>query len=122
MAGLLIHTTVYVSSLSTSTKFEKKLELARKVRGGIEELGIGKDALVSVKLHDKTRVAGYISQVQNDSFDITDLKSGIPTTVAYPNVTKVKGHNLSTGAKFAIGLSIGAIALLVVFLWLRSLD
>jgi hypothetical protein len=43
------------------------------------------------------------------------------TTVAYTDVTKVKGHNLSTGAKIAIGIGIGVGVVLLILL-LKRLD
>jgi hypothetical protein len=65
-------------------------------------------------LQDKTRLAGYISEAKSDSFVVTNAKTGAMTTVAYSEVTQVKGHNLSTGAKIAIGIGIGAAIYIVV--------
>lgn len=69
-------------------------------------MGVGQTSLVSVKLRDKTRLTGYISEIGDRSFVVTDVKSADATTVAYPDVVQVKGNNLSTGAKIAIAAAI----------------
>ena len=89
-----------------------------KVKAGIMKLGVGQDARVEVKLQNKTKLTGYVTEATADSFVITD-KTGTTTTVSYNDVQQVRGHNLSTGAKIAIGIGIGigicfiAIAILI---------
>jgi hypothetical protein len=101
---------------AATTKEEKVATHAAKVKTEIGKLGIGPEAQIRVKLRDKTKLAGYISQANADSFVITDPKTGNSTEVPYPNVTQAKGHNLSTGAKIAIGVGIAVgIAILVFY-------
>lgn len=47
-------------------------------------------------------------------FVVVDAKAGDATTVLYPQVQKVKGHNLATGVKIAIGVVV-VLALIGVF-------
>ena len=104
------------------TEAEKEARRAEKVRAQVVKLGTGKDALVRVELRDKTKLEGYVSEVGAESFVVTD-KTGKATTVAYPQVGKAKGNNLSTGAKIAIGIGIGAaVTLLIVFLYIAAHD
>jgi hypothetical protein len=49
-------------------------------------------------------------------------KAGVAMTVAYPQVAKAKGHNLSTGAKIGIGIGIGAGITLLIILIIASSD
>lgn len=93
----------------------KEARLAEKVRVGIARLGIGTDARVEVKLKDKTKLKGYISEASADSFVVINAHTGTPITVSYPQVKQVKGHNLSSNARLAIGLG-AAAALIVIFL------
>jgi hypothetical protein len=67
-------------------------------------------------LRDKTKVAGYISAADSDGFTVIDSKTGMATTIAYPQVKSVQGNNLSTGAKIAIGAGIAA-AIIFIILW-----
>ena len=108
LAGM---TPVYASS-----KEEKDARFAEKVKSNVLKLGIGESARVKVKLRDKTKVEGYISAADAESFTVTDAKSGTATTIAYPQVKSVKGNNLSTGAKIAIGVGIAAAVILLI-LW-----
>ena len=43
---------------------------------------------------------------RSESFAVVDDKTGAATTVTYPQVKQVKGNNLSTGVKIAIGIAI----------------
>lgn len=97
------------------TKAEKETKRAEKVRTQIAKLGTGKDALIRVELRDKTKLEGYVSEAGAESFVVTN-KAGVATTVAYPQVGKVKGNNLSTGAKIAIGIGVAA-AIVLLILW-----
>ena len=114
LAGLLIQL-ISVQSAYANPVADKQTKLAEKVKEGVSKLGVGQDARVELKLRDKTKLAGYISAVKEDSFVVSDAKTGDATTVAYSNVTQVKGHNLGTGAKIAIGIGIGVGIVLIIF-------
>ena len=93
----------------------KEAKRAEKVRSQLARLGTGKDARVRVELRDKTKHEGYVSELGAESFVITD-KAGVATAVAYPQVGKVRGHNLATGDKIVIGIGIG-VAIVLLLLW-----
>jgi hypothetical protein len=122
LAGLLIQLAcAYPAFAATDSK--KDIERAEKVRNGVARLGTGPDARVKLKLKDKTKYEGYISEAGADGFSITDAKTGNTADIAYSEVKQIKGNNLSTGAKIAIGIGIGAGAvLLIVFLVIASND
>lgn len=105
IAGILISMAFGIESIYAGTKEGRETQ-SEKVRVGIYKLGIGKDARVKVKLRDKTELQGYISEVSEDSFTVTDLKTETSSVVAYPNVRQVKGHNLTTRTKILIGVAI----------------
>ena len=104
-----------------ATDAEKEARRAEKVRAQLSKLGTGKDALVKLELRDKTRLEGHVSELGAESFVIVN-KAGAATTVAYPQVGKAKGHNLSTGAKIGIGIGIGAAIVLLIIWWDLSHD
>jgi hypothetical protein len=70
-------------------------------------------------LSDKTRLAGYISAADGEGFTVIDSKTRVATTIAYPQVRSVQGHNLSTGAKIAIGVGVAA-AIIFIILWFTT--
>ncbi len=117
LAITMIFTLAGAPSVSAKTKAEKEAAFAAKVKTEIAELGAGRNARVAVKLRDKTKLAGYISQVGEESFVVTDLKTGANTEVPYPQVAGAKGQNLSTGAIIAISAAVAVgVTLLVLYL------
>ena len=119
LAGLLLQAAA-VPALAKSSA-EKEAQRVEKVRAQLAKLGTGKDALVKLELRDKTKLEGYVSELGAESFVITN-KAGVATTVAYPQVGKARGHNLSTGAKIGIGIGIGAAIVLLIIWWDLSHD
>ena len=113
LAGLIIQLACAYPAFATNSK--KDIERAEKIRAGVAQLGTGQDARVKIKLYDKTKLEGYISEVREEGFTITDIKTGAITDVAYPQVKQVKGNNLSTGAKIAIGVGIGVGVAVLIF-------
>lgn len=116
VAGLLMHA-ICVQPISAASKAEKQAQRTQEVRAGILKLGVGTDARVAIKLRSDVKLAGYITEAKDDSFVVTDLKTRAATTVAYGDVTQVKGHNIGTGAKVAIGIGIG-VGVTILVLWL----
>lgn len=68
---------------------------------------------MKLELRDKTKLEGFVSEAGADNFAVTDA-SGKTTTVDYSQVGKARGHNLSTGARVAIGAGIAAAVVLIV--------
>ena len=116
LSGLLITTVLSGGTAAANSKTERQARFTEKVRVNIAKLGTGNHALIALKLKDKTKVAGYISEVHADSFVVVHPKFGTVTSVNYADVAQAKGNNLSTGAKIAIGIGIGAAAVLIILL------
>ena len=101
------------------SKEEKQARFAEKVKASVLKLGTGESARVKVKLRDQAKLEGYISDAGAETFTITNRKTGLATTVAYPQVKSVQGNNLSTGAKIAIGVGIAATIIFII-LWFTT--
>lgn len=93
---------------------ETNLERAEKTKAAIAELGTGTDAKVQVKLYDGTKIKGYVTEVNSTGFSVMNEKTKTINEVPYPAAKQVKGNNLSTGAKIAIGVGIGIAATILV--------
>lgn len=111
-----------VASAFAGSPSEKEIVLAEKVRENIEKLGTGERAKVKVILKDKSKIEGYVSRRGENSFTVTSAGTGRPAEIEYSQVKKVKGHNLSTGAKIAIGVGIGLGILAIIVLANRKAD
>lgn len=109
---------LFFASTSFARKNEetKRAERAEKVKAGITALGIGPNAKVEIKLYDKTKIKGYVKESTAEQFVVVDGKTGVETTVTYPEVKQVKGSNNLNGKKIAIGVGIvvGLIVLAII--------
>ena len=95
------------------TQADSQAQHKAKITNAIGKLGVGKDARISVKLRDGKKIEGIIRETKVDTFVVAELNTGIVTEVAYSDVKQVRGRNLSTGAKVAIGVGI-AVGVLIV--------
>jgi hypothetical protein len=82
----------------------KEAQLAEKVKDGVLSLGMGPDAFVRFKLHDKRVLGGYIDEAGADSFTVIDELTGRAATVNYSQVKQIMGANSLTRTSIAIGV------------------
>lgn len=115
MLAVLLINTIGLQFASANSKGDKRTRYAEKVRMNIEKLGTGENARVQVKLRDSTKLEGYISAAGGNSFTVTNFKTGAATNVVYSDVKSVKGHNLSTKMKIAIGVGIAAAIIFIIY-------
>ena len=103
--SLFIHDIVRASQNDPATE---------KVKAAVAKRGTGPKAKVTVKLKDKTRLKGYITNASGDSFTLSDSKTGQTRTLAYSDVTEVKkqgGMSLAAKIGIGVGAGLGALAL-----------
>jgi hypothetical protein len=113
LIGLLFQV-AYIPQAHAITKAEKQTQFSEKVKANIVKLGTGKDARIWVKLKDRTKLEGYVSEAGTDTFVITNVKNGTSTIVPYPQVKQVKGNNLSSGTKIAIGVGVALVLIILL--------
>jgi len=87
---------------------------AAKVKAEVQKRGTGEKSRVKVRLRDKAEVKGYISKIEDASFDVTDKNTGRATTIPYADVEKVQGSGLSKGAKIGIIAGVAVVTFVVV--------
>ena len=110
------------SQAASPPEAQKRLlegEPAAKAKVEVQKRGAGESSRVRVTLRNQSEVKGYISQIDAETFQVTDKKSGRVTTVAYQDVTRVRGGGMSSGAKIGIVAAIGA-AVIVILVVLTS--
>ena len=101
-----------VVSAAPKSDDEKRAE---KVKTEILKLGTGPDARIKLKLRDKTKLEGYVSEANENDFTVVSSHNGTATTVAYPQVGTARGNNLSGGARIAIGIAISVAVTYLVY-------
>ena len=88
---------------------------AQKVKAEVAKRGTGPKAKVTVKLKDKTKVKGYITNANVDAFTLSDKNTGQTRTFAYSDVAEVKkqgGMSLPAKIGIGVGAGVGVLALL----------
>ena len=85
-----------------------------KVKADVEKRGIGEKSRVKVELVNGTEAKGYVSKVDNASFEVPDKKTTQTTTIRYAEVKKIRGPGLSKGATIAIVAGVGVVVVAVV--------
>ena len=86
-----------------------------KIKAQVQKRGAGEKSKVRVTLGNGTMVKGYISKIEESSFDVNGGKTGQATSISYTDVQKIQGPGLSTGAKVGIGVAVGVAIVAVVF-------
>ena len=90
----------------------------RRVRSQVQKLGTG--AKVTVKMKDGTKLRGSVSQILDDSFDVTLGKAAQSSIISYRDVESVKRRGWTNSAKILTGVLIGGGAIVVVVAVLAS--
>ena len=110
LAVLVVNLSLGVSVFADG-KADKAARFAEKVKASVARLGTGENARVEVKLKDGAKLKGYVSEIGDAGFVVTNAETKTATPVSYSNAKQVKGNNLSTGVQIA--LAVGLIAALI---------
>lgn len=114
LAVLVINLSLGVSVFA-GRKADKEARFAEKVKASVARLGTGENARIEVKLKDGAKLKGYVSEIGDAGFVVTNAETKTATPVSYSNAKQVKGNNLSNGVYLAIGIAgIAAFIALIV--------
>ena len=92
-----------------------------RIKAQVNKLGAG--SKVTVTLKDGTKVRGSISQILDDSFDVTLERQTQSSIISYRNVQDVRRRGWSSAAKVGLGIGLGVGAIVVVLgVMLASVD
>jgi hypothetical protein len=92
-----------------------------KFRQEVQKRGAGEKSRVKIKLSNGTEVKGYISKIDESSFEVTDKKTTQTTTISYSQVQKIQGPGLSKVEKIGIGVgvAVAVVVIIVVIAWVQ---
>jgi hypothetical protein len=98
---LMLSTFVAVAAISlqpTGAQTAPDDQAIQKIKMKVAKIGLGPKARVEAKLRDRTKVKGYISAANADSFTITEQNTGNTRDLNYADVAEVKksGGGLSS--------------------------
>ncbi|MBS1787919.1 MAG: hypothetical protein JST85_09370 [Acidobacteria bacterium] len=116
LAALLIIPFTRPHVIAATLDAENETRMAEKVKAGIAKLGVGPEARVKLTLKNKTKLAGYISAIEDERFVVTNLKTNHATNVVYTEVAQMQGNNLTTRTKIIITAAIVAGVIITLYL------
>jgi hypothetical protein len=93
--------------ISAQTRTNNTDSTIAKIKTAVEKRGTGENKRVEVKMLNGTKLKGYVSQANDDSFTLVDAETKQPSTIAYGDVAKVS-NRLSKGDKITLGIVAGA--------------
>ncbi len=100
----------------TRAQARRNEELAAKAHAKVAKIGVGQNAKVEVKLRDQSRIRGYISELQQDSFTVVERDTATERKLAYAEVAEVK--RFSGGLSTKSWAIIGAAAAGAIVTWI----
>jgi sRNA-binding regulator protein Hfq len=84
-----------------------------KVKSEVAKRLDNQKARVKIKLRNGEELKGRIDQADDDTFTITQDKTGKKVQLAYSEVAEVKGRGMGTFTKIGIVVGIAAVVVLV---------
>jgi hypothetical protein len=108
--GLALHAGPKPDSAATQSK------QAVKAKSEIQRRGVGEHAKVRVVLRNGSEIRGWVSRTEDESFEVTDHKTGRITAIAYNDVEGVHGPGLSHAAQVTLGIAVVAAAVILIVL------
>jgi small nuclear ribonucleoprotein (snRNP)-like protein len=112
--GALTQLTVAEPVLAMSVSHEQ----IEHVRVALTKMKPGPETQIVVKLKDGSTVTGFLDEVREHSFFVTDRHGQVVTQIAYQNVTHLKAR--STGANIAIVAIAVGVGVLVLMMHMIS--
>jgi hypothetical protein len=105
LCGLLLTGLMVIGTSETravaQTKFEAYQPQSIKMKAAVASLGTGKAVQVRVALLDKSFRSGYLSEVGDHSFIVTNPVNETEVEVGYNEVARLKADNTITGVKLS---------------------
>jgi hypothetical protein len=108
LCGLLL---IAVNAPFISAQTDANDSSTAKIKARIVKRGTGEKRRIQIIKRDRTKLKGYVSQINEDSFTLTDSKTGRNTVVDFAEVAEVKSGGSKT---LILGVTFGAIIVAAV--------
>ncbi len=108
---------IVLSSFVPTARAQSTLKTETKAKAEVVDRLNKKETRVKVKLRSGSEVKGRITQTGDNSFTLTDEKTGSHSDIAYTDVLNVEGRGMSKKKKvfIAVGISAAVFAALVAY-------
>ena len=99
---------IVLSLFGPAARAQSTLNTETKAKTEVVDRLNKKETRVKIKLHNGSEMKGRITQSADNSFTLTDEKTGSKSDIAYADVLKVEGRGMSKTKKMFIGIGVGA--------------
>ncbi len=97
-----------LSSFGPAARAQSTLNAETKAKAEVENRLNKKETRVKVKLRNGSEVKGRITQTSENSFTLTNEKTGSKSDIVYADVLNVEGRGMSKKKKAFIAVGVGA--------------
>jgi len=108
LTTLFLAYAVVLSTLGPAARAQSSLNAETKAKAEVVDRLNKKETRVKVKLRNGSEVKGRITQSSDNSFTLTDEKTGSRSDIAYADVVNVEGRGMSKKKKTFIAIGAGA--------------
>lgn len=102
LVSALVLSLLLAPSVIAQTKKLTESDRVAQLKTKLAKFGTGKKSRVEIKLSDNTKRTGYLSQVNENSFVLTDLKTRQNTEFIFANIADAKKPGKPAWVKLAI--------------------
>lgn len=106
--GLITLMVCISGTTSASAQAASQNPRIEELKQKVQKLGTGINARVNLETKDGRKLEGYVSEITDDHFVVTNGKNGATTVIKYSQVSKLKGDNGLTAGKIAWKIGRGA--------------
>jgi hypothetical protein len=111
LVAVLLHSSIAAQTSSSPTQSVAKMQ---QVLRKAQEKDKAVKVILNKKIDNQKKIIGKVSDISDTGFVLTDEKTGTTKQLAYEDVRQVNQKGMSKGSKVAIGIAVGAAALITV--------
>ena len=115
LTTLFLAHALVLSTLGPSARAQSSLNAETKAKAEVVNRLNKKETRVKVKLRNGSEVKGRLTQSSENSFTLTDEKTGNRSDIAYVDVVNVEGRGMSKKKKTFIAIGAGAAVFAAMF-------
>ncbi|HJT29110.1 MAG TPA: hypothetical protein VJ784_16980 [Pyrinomonadaceae bacterium] len=108
LTTLFLAYALVLSTLGPAARAQSNLNTETKAKAEVVDRLNKKETRVKVKLRNGSEVKGRITQSSDNSFTLTDEKTGNRSDISYADVVNVEGRGMSKKKKTFIAIGAGA--------------
>ena len=108
LTTLFLACAIVLSTVGPAARAQSSLNAETKARAEVVNRLNNKETRVKVKLRNGSEVKGRLTQSSDNSFTLTDEKTGNHSDIAYTDVVNVEGRGMSKKKKMFIAIGAGA--------------